>query len=184
MTYDMRTSGALLALALVALAAAPASAQDHRGVIFGQVGGGSIGHADSQQGQAPFFGGGAAFRLTPHLIVEADVHSARVSHVFGRENHDFSEVTLTGSLLFRAPAHGRVHVVAGGGVGLQRAHVEFDEPPIPRVDRVETIRLLHGRIGAEWDASSRVVIRTDAVLWLGGGLDWVVGGRVGVGYRF
>jgi hypothetical protein len=28
------------------------------------------------------------------------------------------------------------------------------------------------------------VIRTDAVGWIGEGLDWVVGGRVGLGYRF
>jgi hypothetical protein len=28
------------------------------------------------------------------------------------------------------------------------------------------------------------VIRTDFVLWMGEGLDWVAGGRAGVGYRF
>lgn len=171
--------------ALVAcLMATPVSAQDHRAVIFGEIGGASIGHADSEQGHAPIFGGGVAFYLAPRLVIEGHVHGARVDHVFGRQNHVFSEVTLTGSLLVRAPSRGRVHFVAGGGVALQRAHTEFDEPPIGRVDDVETIRLLHGRVGADWDASSRMVIRADAVLWMGGGLDWVVGGRVGLGYRF
>lgn len=79
---------------------------------------------------------------------------------------------------------GRVHFIAGGGLALQRAHSVFDEPPLGRIDGVETIRLLHGRIGAQWDGSSRIVIQGDAVLWIGGGLDWIVGGRVGLGYRF
>jgi hypothetical protein len=52
--------------------------------------------------------------------------------------------------------------------------------PIPP----EWIRLLHGGVGAEWDVSPRVVIRTDAALWFGGGLDWIMAPRVGVGYRF
>jgi hypothetical protein len=179
-----RLTGPLVAIALVVWLAAPASAQDRRAVIFGSVGGASIGHADSEQGKAPIAGGGVGFHLTPRLVVEGDVHAARVSHVFGRENHDFSEVTFTGSLLYRAPVSGRVHVVAGGGLGLQRAHTDVDEPPFFRIDQVETLRLLHGRLGAEWDISSRLVIRTDFVLWMGEGLDWVAGGRAGVGYRF
>lgn len=181
----MRLTRPLLVLALVACVAVPASAQDYRGMIFGEVGGASIGHADSELGNAPIFGGGAAFHLTPHLVVEGDVHTARVSHVFGRDHHDFSEITLTGSLLYRAPVAGRVHFIAGGGLGVQRAHTELDDPPFfEGIDRVETIRLLHGRVGAEWDVSRRFAIRTDFALWMGEGLDWVVGGRVGVGYRF
>lgn len=151
---------------------------------FAEVGGASIGHADSLQGPAPIWGGGASFSLTRHLAIEGDVHRGRVTHVFNREHHDFTEVTVTGSLLFLVPAGGRVHFVTGGGLALQRAHSVFDEPPFGRIDEVETIRLMHGRVGARWDASSRIVIRTDAVLGMGGGLDWVAGGRVGVGYRF
>lgn len=162
----------------------PAFAQERKTVIFAEVGGASIGHADSLQGHAPIWGGGAAFLLSPGIAIEGDVHGARVTRVFGRDHHDFTEVTVTGSLLFLVPAGGRFQFIAGGGLAWQRAHTVFDEPPFGRIDRVETIRLLHGRIGAQWNASSRMVIRTDAVLWMGGGLDWVVGGRVGVGYRF
>lgn len=183
MKQSVNFRAAFLALALVG-AAAPASAQHHRALVYGQFGGASIGHADSEQGKAPIFGGGISFNLAPHLVVEGDVHAARVSHVFGREDHDFTQTTFTGSLLYRAPATGNVHVLAGGGLGLQRAHVEFNEAGIPPVDRVETLRLLHGRAGVEWDVSGRVVIRTEAVLWMGGGLDWVSGGRVAIGYRF
>jgi hypothetical protein len=169
---------------LACLVATPASAQERRAVVFGDVGGASIGHADSEQGRAPIFGGGAGFRLTPRLVVEGDVHGGRVTNVFGRANHDFSQLTLTGSLLFRTPVAGRVHVVAGGGVAMQRAHIEINEPTFPPVDAVETIRLLHGRVGTDWDISNRLVLRTHGVMWIGGGLDWVVGARVGVGYRF
>lgn len=175
-------TGTLLVLTLSA--AVPAAAQEHRGLVFGQVGRASIGHADSEQGKAPIVGGGVSFNLTPHLAVEGDVHTARVSHVFGREDHDFSQTTFTGSLLYRTPVGGNVRFLAGGGLGIQRAHIQFDEPGIPRVDTVETLRLLHGRAGAEWDVAERVAIRTEGVLWMGGGLDWVAGGRVVVGYRF
>jgi hypothetical protein len=164
--------------------AAPASAQDRRAVIFGEVGGADIGHADSQQGRAPISGAGAAFHLIPRLVVEGDLHRGRVDHVFGRQHHSFTEVTVTGSLLFRTPVRGTAHFIAGGGLARQRAHTKFDEPPFARIDRVETLNLLHGRIGAEWDASTRLAIRTDAVLWIGGGLDWIAGARVGIGYRF
>lgn len=187
MRLDSRTSVGFVfsaATLLVGVFAAAASAQDRRGVVFGEVGLASIGHADSEQGKAPIFGGGATFQLTPRLLVEGDVHRAGVQHVFGRAHHDFAEVTVTGSLLFRASMAGRAHFIAGGGLGLQHARSDFDVTPVGRVVRTETVRLRHGRIGAEWDVSNRVVIRTDAVLWLGGGLDWVVGGRAGVGYRF
>jgi hypothetical protein len=168
---------------VVSLSAAPAWAQERRAVVVGTVGGAGLGHADSQQGRAPMFGGGAAFRLTPYLVVDGEVHTARVSHVFGRNHHDFTETTLTGSLLFRSSPHGRVHVVAGGGAGLQRAHTDADDPQL-RINKTETIRLLHGRVGAEWDLSSRIVVRTEGVVWFGAGLDWVVGARAGLGYRF
>jgi len=169
---------------LAGVVVTPASAQERRAVVFGDVGGASIGHADSEQGRAPIFGGGVGFQLTPRLTVEGDVHGGRVTHVFGRANHDFSQTTFTGSLLFRTPARGPVHFVAGGGVAVQRAHIEYDEPPFPPVDRAETLRLLHGKVGTDWDFSDRLVLRTHGVLWMGGGLDWVVGARVGVGYRF
>jgi hypothetical protein len=163
---------------------AEAVGQERRLTAFGDVGFASIGHADSEQGKAPLIGGGAAFQLTRHVAIEGDVHGARVRHVFGREHHDFTQVTVTGSLLVSAPVAGRARLLAGVGWGLQRAHIEFDTPPIGTVKRSETIRLLHGRIGAEWDASDRVVVRTLGVLWIGSGVDWVLGGRVGVGYRF
>ena len=67
---------------------------------------------------------------------------------------------------------------------MQRVHIEFNEPSIPRVDRTDSVRLLHGRLGADWDLTDRLVLRTHGVLWMGAGLDWVVGGRVGLGYRF
>jgi hypothetical protein len=175
---------ALGALFAVSLTPWPLFAQEHRTVVFGEIGGASIGHADSSQGQAPIWGGGAAFFFTPRLAIEGDVHGGRVARVFGDPDHTFSEITLTGSLLFRTPAHGRLHFLADGGLALQRAHSAFVHEPLGRIDRVETIRLVHGRAGTEWDASSRVVIRTEAVLWFGGGLDWILGGRVGVGYRF
>jgi hypothetical protein len=168
---------------VVWLFAAPVRAQEGRTVVFGTIGGAGLGHADSEQGNALLFGGGAGVRLTPRLAVEADVHTARVSHVFGRDHHDFTETTFTGSLLFRSTPDGRAHFVAGGGAGLQRAHTDVDDPPY-RIDRTETIRLLHGRIGAEWDISSRMVMRAEGVLWFGEGLDWVMGARATVGYRF
>ena len=118
------------------------------------------------------------------LLLEGEVHGARVRHVFGRERHDFSVLTVTGSLLFRSSPERRAHFVGGAGVALQRAHTEFDMPPVGHVDRTETLRLMHGRGGVEWDVSGRVLIRSEAMLWLGGGLDWVLGGRVAVGYRF
>ena len=97
-----------------------------------------------------------------------------VSHVFDRDHHDFTETTFTGSLLYRSAPDKGAHFIAGGGVGLQWARTHVDEPPF-RIDRTETIRLLHGRIGGEWDLSSRVAIRTEGVLWFGEGLDWVLG---------
>ena len=178
-------AGFILACAVaVSFISTPAAAQDRRAVVYGRIGGATLGHADSEQGKAPIFGGGAAFHLTPWLVVEGDVHTGRVTQVFGREQHDFSQVTYTGSLLFRSSPDARAHFVAGGGVALQRAHTDFNEAPFGRVDRVETVRLLHGSMGADWDLSSRVVLRTEGVLWFGAGLDWVVGGRVGLGYRF
>jgi hypothetical protein len=162
---------------------APVWAQKRRAVIVGTIGGAGVGHADSEQGNAPIFGGGVAFHLTACLVVEGDVHAAHVSHVFGRDHHDFTETTFTGSLLFRSTPDGRAHFIAGGGAGLQRAHTDAADP-LFRIDRTETIRLLHGRIGAEWDISSRVAIRAEGVMWFGRGLDWIVGARAGLGYRF
>lgn len=161
-----------------------AVAQDRGAIVFASVGGASIGHADSEQGKAPIFGGGAGFHLTPRFVVEGDVHTGRVTQVFGREQHDFSQVTVTGSVLFRSSPREPVHFLAGGGVGLMRAHSDFTVTPVGRIDRTETIRVWHGRAGAEWDLSSRAAMRTEGVLWLGPGLDWVMGARVGLGYRF
>jgi hypothetical protein len=168
---------------IFSLFAAPVRAQERRAVVVGTVGGAGIGHADSEQGKAPIFGGAVGVHLTARLVVEGDVHTARVSHVFGRDHHDFTETTFTGSLLFRSTPDGRAHFIAGGGAGLQRAHTDADDPPF-RIDRTETIRLLHGRIGAEWDISSRMAIRTEGVMWFGQGLDWIVGARAGLAFRF
>jgi hypothetical protein len=165
------------------LMATSASAQDRRAIVFGTIGGGSIGHADSEMGNAAIFGGGAGVHLTPRLVVEGDVQGARVSNVFGRARHDFTETMITGSLLFRSTPDGRVHFLGGGGVGLQWAHTDLDDPPF-RIVETERIRHLHGRAGAEWDVSSRLAIRTEGVLWFGTGLDWVVGARGGLSYRF
>jgi hypothetical protein len=178
------TTASILGFALgVWLFAAPVRAQERRTVVFGALGFAGIGHADSEQGNAPLFGGGVGFFLMPVLVIEGDVHRASVSHVFGRDHHDFTETTLTASLLYRSTPDGRAHFIAGGGAGLQWAHTDLDDPPF-RTDRTETIRLLHGRIGAEWDISSRMAIRTEGVLWFGEGLDWVLGARAGLGYRF
>ena len=168
---------------VVSLSAAPVWAQERRAVVVGTIGGAGLGHADSEQGNAPLFGGAVGFHLTPRLVVEGDVHTARVTHVFGRDRHDFTETTFTASLLFRSTPAGRLHFIAGGGAGLQRAHTDAEDPRF-RIDRTETIRLLHGRIGAEWDISSRMAIRTEGVAWFGEGLDWVLGARAGLGYRF
>ena len=182
MVFSMIARGFRFAL-VVSLFAAPVWAQERRAVVVGTIGGASLGHADSEQGNAPIFGGAVGLHLTPRLVVEGDVHTARVSHVFGRDHHDFTETTFTGSLLFRSTPDGHAHFIAGGGAGLQRAHTVADDPRF-RIDRTETIRLLHGRIGAEWDISSRMAIRTEGVMWFGEGLDWVVGARAGLGYRF
>jgi hypothetical protein len=174
------TCGSLAAV----LGAGPVSAQDGRGLIFGDAGAASLGHADSEQGKGAILGGGAGFHLTDHLLVEGEVHGGRVEHVFGRDQHTFSQAMLTGSVLLRTHPRQSAHFVIGGGLAVQRAHTEFRERPLSPVDRVETIRLLHGRVGADWDLSTRWVLRTHAVVWLGGGLDWVTGGRLGLGYRF
>jgi len=174
----------VLRFALVlSLFAAPVRAQERRAVVVGTIGGAGLGHADSEQGNAPMLGGAIGCHLTARVVVEGDVHTAHVSHVFGRDHHDFRETTFTGSLLFRSTPDGRAHFLAGGGAGLQRANTDVDEPGF-RVDRSETIRLLHGRIGAEWDISSRIAIRTEGLMWFGAGLDWIMGVRAGVGYRF
>jgi hypothetical protein len=164
--------------------ATPASGQDGRWVVFGTAGAASIGHADSEQGKAPVLGGGAAFQMVRWLLLEGEVHRARVRHVFGREHHDFSELTVTGSLMFRTFPERSVHFIGGAGLAVQRARIEFDLPSVGDVDRTETLRLTHGRAGVAWDVSGQVLIRCEAVLWLGEGLDWVLGGRVGVAYRF
>jgi hypothetical protein len=178
----LKLTGSVLGLAF--LIAVPVTAQDHRAVIFGEVGRATLGHSDSQQGRAPIFGGGAAFQLFPHLVIEGDVQRGRVEHVFGRRHHDFTELTVTGSLIFRAPSRGKLHFIVGGGLALQLAHTVIDDPPFRGVDEVDRVKLAHGRIGADWDVFRRLVIRTDAAVWIGEGLDWVVGGRVGLGYRF
>ena len=166
------------------LTAAPASGQDRRGFIYGTIGGASIGHADSEQGKAPIFGGGMAFRILPRLVVEGDVHGARVTQVFGREHHDFTQTTFTGSVLFRAPLSQEVDFLTGGGLGYQRAHIDFTLDPFGRVERTETIRLMHGKAGLQWNVANGWAMRAEGVLWMGSGLDWVMGGRVGLGYRF
>jgi hypothetical protein len=176
--------GRVLGFAIgVCLFAATLRAQERPVVVFGSLGGVGLGHADSAQGNAPLFGGGVGFQLTSRLVLEGDVHSARVGHVFGRDHHDFTETTLTGSLLFQSTPHGRAHFIAGGGAGLQWAHTDVDDPPV-RIDRTERIRLLHGRIGAEWDISNRMAVRTEGVMWFGAGLDWILGARAGLCYRF
>ncbi len=176
----------LLIPAMLALCvfATPATAQERRWAVFGTAGLASIGHADSEQGKAPVVGGGVAFQIVRSLVLEGEVHGARIQHVFGRANHDFSELTFTGSLLFRTSPERKAHFLAGGGWALQRARIEFDVPPVGVVDRTETLSLVHGRAGVEWDISPRVLIRGEAVLWFGTGLDWVLGGRAAVGYRF
>lgn len=181
-----RFAGCVLAFAILVLffSVTRADAQDRRGVVFGHIGGASLGHADSEMGNAPVFGGGVGFHLTPRLVVEGDVHGGRVTNVFGRGHHDFSQITLTGSVLFRSSPDARVHFLAGGGLAVQRAHNEFTEMPFGHVDTVETVRLVHGRLGAEWNVSDRVVVRAEGVLWMGGGLDWVTGARAVIGYRF
>jgi hypothetical protein len=174
----------VLAFALMGfLLAAPARAQERRGVVFGTVGGAGLGHADSEMGKAPIFGGGVGFHLTPRLLAEADVETGSVSTVFGGVRHDFRQTMLTGSLVFRSSPSARAHFIGGGGIGIQWAHTDVNEPPF-LIDRTETIRHLHGRAGIEWDLSSRAAIRTEGVMWFGPGLDWVVGGRAGVSYRF
>ena len=169
---------------LLCLSATTTAAQEYRGAILADAGVASIGHADSEQGNAALLGGGVSFRLAPWLVAEGELHRAHVSRVFGRDDHDFTESTLTGSVLFRAHRGGRAHLLAGGGFAVQRARSEFDAPPIGSVDIRETVRLWHGRTGIEWDAFERVVVRTDAVLWFGAGVDWILGGLVRVGYRF
>ena len=69
---------------VVSLSAAPVRAQERRAVVVGTIGGAGLGHADSAQGHAPAFGAGVGFHLTARLVVDGDVHTARVSHVFGR----------------------------------------------------------------------------------------------------
>jgi hypothetical protein len=171
-------------LLLACWIASPASAQVRRPIVFGQAGGASIGHADSTQGRAPMVGAAASVPLTPRILLDGDVHVSRVTGVFGRDDHSFTETMYTASLLWRTAVGGNVHAVAGGGLGLQRAHTEFSDPTIGRFNRTETLRLLHGRAGIEVDVSRRLVLRTEGVLWFGTGLDWVVGARAGLGYRF
>ena len=168
---------------LLCLFASPVRAQQRRILVFGTIGGAGLGHADSEQGSAPIVGGGVGLHLSPRLVVEADVHTARVDHVFGRANHDFTQTTLTASLLFRSNPNGRAHFMSGGGVALQRAHIDIDDPPF-RIDRIETSRFLHGRGGVGFDISNRLAIRSEGVLWFGDGLDWIVGARAGFQYRF
>jgi hypothetical protein len=152
--------------------------------VFGHVGGASVGHADSEMGKAPLFGGGVAFALTPRIVLDGDYHTARVTNVFGRAHHDFTQQTFTASVLFRSSPEARAHVLAGGGLAAMRAHTELTDPVFGSIEDTDVVRLLHARAGIEWDLSRRVVLRTEGLFWMGGGLDWVTGGRVAIGYRF
>lgn len=172
------------ACALVVAAVTTAAAQDYRAAVFGHAGGANIGHADSEQGTAATFGGGASFHLTRTLLVDADVQTGRLTQVFGRQDHDFTQTTFTASLLYRSSPNARAHFLGGGGIAWMRAHTAYNEPPFQPVDRAETVTLWHGRAGVEVDLSRRVMLRTEGVFSMGGGLDWIVGGRFGVGYRF
>jgi hypothetical protein len=167
-----------------AMTAVPAGAQESRAAVFGHVGGASLGHDDSEMGNAPIVGGAFAFALTPRLVVDADYHAARVTNVFGRAHHDFTPQTFTASVLFRSSPSARAHFLGGGGVAVQRAHTERTDPSFGVVDETEIVRLLHARAGVEWDLSKRLALRTEGLFWMGGGLDWVTGGRVAIGYRF
>jgi hypothetical protein len=130
---------------------APVAAQDHRGIVFGHIGGASIGHADSEQGTAPVFGGGIGCHLTPRLVVDADVHGGRVTKVFGREHHDFSQVTFTGSVLFRSSPDAPAHFLAGGGLAVQRAHRIHRNAVRPhRARRDDSPAAREGRRGVEY----------------------------------
>ena len=182
--FDTRAARATCVLLAALTIAAPASAQERRGFVYGSLGGASIGHADSEQGRAPIYGGGVAFQVASPLVIELDVHRASVEQVFGREQHDFTQLTVTGSLLFRAPLAEKADFLAGGGLGFQRAHTDFTLDPFGRVDRTERIRLLHGKAGLQWDLLDDWAMRAEGVLWMGSGLDWVAGGRVLLGYRF
>jgi hypothetical protein len=176
---------ALIGVLAVAFARpVPAAAQEYRAAVFGHVGGGSVGHDDSEMGNAPLFGGGASWLLTPRLVVDADYHAARITNVFGRAQHDFTQQTFTASVLFRSSPASRAHFLGGGGLAAMAAHTELTDPAFGRIDRTDVVRLLHARAGVEWDLSRRVVLRTEGLFWMGGGLDWVTGGRVAVGYRF
>lgn len=176
---------ALIGVLAVAFARpVPAAAQEYRAAVFGHLGGASVGHDDSEIGKAPLFGGGASFLLTPRLVVDADYHAARITNVFERAHHDFTQQTFTASLLFRSSPRARAHVLAGGGIAAQRAHTELTDPAFGRIERTDLVRLLHARAGVEWDLAARVVLRTEGLFWMGAGLDWVTGGRVALGYRF
>jgi hypothetical protein len=97
------------------------------------------------------------FTLTPRIVVDADLHGARVGEVLPRYQHGFSQLTFTGRVLFRSSPDARAHVLAGGGLAVQRARSEFTLEPFGFVESTETVRVLHGRAGAEWDVSSRVM---------------------------
>lgn len=184
MSWRMPPHVLVFVVLTVCSGATSADAQERRGVVFGHAGVASIGHADSEMGTVPVLGGAVAFHLTPRIVLDGDVHGGRVTEVFGREQHDFTQITFTGSVLFRSSPDARAHFIGGGGLGVQRAHSEFTGTPFGHVDTVETVRLVHGRLGVEFDLSDRVVLRTEGVLWFGSGLDWVTGGRAAIGYRF
>jgi hypothetical protein len=118
------------------------------------------------------------------MVAEVDVQRGAVDHVFGREHHNFDETTITGRIMFRTHPRGPLHVLAGGGLAVQRAHAQFEVPPLARVNRVEWLRLWHGRAGVDCDVTPRLTIRTHGSLSMGGGLDWILGGGVCLGYRF
>jgi hypothetical protein len=181
-----RLSTLVLASAFAAAmaGAVPASAQEYRLAVFGHVGGAGVGHDDSEMGKAPLFGGGLAIRLMPALVLDLDVHAARISNVFGRAHHDFTQQTFTASVLFRSSPAARAHFLGGGGLAVQRAHTERTDPQFGFAEETDAVRLLHARAGVEWDLSRRVALRTEGLFWMGGGLDWVTGARVAVGYRF
>ena len=88
------------------LFAAPVRAQERRAVVVGTIGGAGLGHADSEQGNAPIFGSAVGFHLTACLVVEGDVDPPTSATMFGRDHHDFTETTFTGNLLFRSTPHG------------------------------------------------------------------------------
>lgn len=154
--------------------------------VFGSVTWGNAAADDSEIGNIAMFGGEILVPIRGALRVGVGVETGQIDKThFGSE---FRETGLTISALGEWPRSRRVRGLAGGGVGWMfqrtRGIVDLEQGEVRPFRYEHTAGVLHGRGGLVGNIGDRLRIRAEAVLWVGGGITWLVGGRLAMGYEF